>query len=526
MEASIDYRQQAKHDARLRIDVELGLLIVLLGLILFLRVTNILYNTLFVDEAIYVTGGRDILAGITDRHILSWFGGSVIYPVLSALAANLAGVTGTRLVSALLTVVASFFVYLTARRLFNRQAALWSLFIFGLTGGSISLGQFAVYDALMLPFIAISLLCLITATRRERRAAWAYLILAALAFSVSALAKYTAIFYLPALGLTAAALYVIQRRWRGIVPLIVFFLIPVLIILGAYIVVYYQDVIQVFATQQGFQAAPPLAVAQNISEEIGVPVLAASLGLAALILSAWRGLTSNSTTIVATLSHQFLSKHKGKLVLVSGAALILFATYLSLPLYQIVTSNIRSVWKNAYASLLFLAPLAGYLMAAIIERVQRLQRSRLIAALVVTALIVSWISYDLDRNWGFQNSWPNVSGAIDYLRQHGLSKNSHVLAEAGAVYEYYFYSDFGIDGRQIWTDTWYMDYKGLQGTNAMTAAIADHYFDFVALDDNYTPDVNPQIEAALHQAGYQEDYQNVQALTIGHESVVRVYVRP
>lgn len=526
MDAALDYRQQAQHDARLRVDLELGLLIVLLGLIVFLRITNILYNTLFVDEAIYVSGGRDLLAGITDRHILSWYGGSFIYPVLSALAANLAGVTGTRLVSALLTVVTSLFVYLTARRLFNRQVALWSLFIFGLTGGSISLGQFAVFDVVMLPFIAISLFCLITATRRERRAAWVYLILAALAFSVGALAKYSAIFYLPALGLTAAALYVIQRRWRGIVPLIIFFLIPVLIILGAYVIVYYQDVIQVFIGQQGFQAALPLVVAQNISEEIGVPVLVALLGLAAVIFSAWRGLTASSATVVETLGNQFLSKHKGKLVLVIGAALILFATYLSLPIYQIVTSNIRSVWKAAYASLLFLAPLAGYLMAAIFERVQRLQRSRLVAALVVTALIVGWISYDLDRNWGFQNSWPNVGGAIDYLRQHGLSKNSHVLAEAGAVYEYYFYSDFGLDGRQIWTDTRFMDYKGLQGTNAMTAAIADHYFDFVALDDNYTPDVNPQIEAALQQAGYREDYQNVQALTSGHESAVRVYGMP
>ncbi len=91
MQASIDYRQSTRQDTRLRVDLELGLLVTLLGLILFLRITNILYNTLFVDEAIYVTGGRDLLAGLTDRHILAWFGGSFIYPVLTALAANLAG---------------------------------------------------------------------------------------------------------------------------------------------------------------------------------------------------------------------------------------------------------------------------------------------------------------------------------------------------------------------------------------------------------------------------------------------------
>jgi hypothetical protein len=249
------------------------------------------------------------------------------------------------------------------------------------------------------------------------------------------------------------------------------------------------------------------------------------VGLAAVILSAWRGSASGSATVVAMLSDYFRPKRRRQLVLVSVAALILFATYLSLPVYQILTSNIRSVWKAAYASLIFLAPLAGYMMARVIEWIRQLNRTRLAAALLVTLLVVSWIGYDLDRNWGFQNSWPNASGAIDYLRQQGLSKDSRVLAEAGAVYEYYFYPDFGLDGRRIWTDTWFMDYQGLQGISAMSAAIADRYFDFVVLDDNYTPDVNVQVEAALQQAGYRLDYREVQPVTIGDDREVRVYVR-
>ena len=80
---------------------------------------------------------------------------------------------------------------------------------------------------------------------------------------------------LPALGLTAFALYAMQRRWRGIVQLGIFFVIPVIIILGAYVFAYFQDVIQVFIGQQGFQAAPPWAVAQNISDEIGLAILVA-----------------------------------------------------------------------------------------------------------------------------------------------------------------------------------------------------------------------------------------------------------
>ena len=152
------------------------------------------------------------------------------------------------------------------------------------------------------------------------------------------------------------------------------------------------DVIQVFTGQAGFQAAPPWAVAQNIGDEIGVATLVALVGLFAVIFVAWHGSTSGSATVVATLSDYFRPKRKSRLILVGAAALILFASYLSLPLYQIVTSNIRSVWKAAYASLIFLAPLAGYTMARVIERIQRLKRTRLVAAALVTLLVV-----ELDR---------------------------------------------------------------------------------------------------------------------------------
>jgi hypothetical protein len=284
-------------------------------------------------------------------------------------------------------------------------------------------------------------------------------------------------------------------------------------------------VIQVFTGQQGFEAALPLVVAQNVSEEIGVAIVLALFGLIAMIIAAWRGLASTPALVVTTLSGYLQSKRKLRLMLVVAAALVLFTSFLLLPMYQIFAANIRSVWKAAYASLIFLAPLAGYLLARVIDWIRQLKRARILAAVLLTVLVVGWVSYDFDRNWGFQNSWPNVSGAIDYLRQHGLTKDSHVLAEAGAVYEDYFYPDFGLDGRRIWTDTWFMDYKGLQGTQAMTTAIADRYFDFIVVDDNYTPDVNQQIDTAAMQAGYVMDYRNVQPLTTGYASVVRVYTR-
>ncbi len=524
MEASLNSYPSAKQNARLRVDLESGLFVALIGLIFLIRITNIRYNTLFVDEAANVTGGRDLLAGLSDRNIITWFGGSYLYPLVATLAANLAGVAAMRFVSAILTTITAVFIYLTVRRLFDRTSALWATLIFGLAGGSISLGQLAVYDIPMLPLLAAALYCVVRAVQSDRSAPM-YFLIGSLAFSVATLGKYTAIFYLPALVLTAAAFDVSQHRWRNIRQLIIFFLMPAGVILGAYTLYFFNALLQVF-TQQGFEAAPRLMVFQNIWDEIGWPMLASAAGMTVLIMSAWRGFGSDTAPTVNALRNYFREKRRLVLILVSAGAVAVFLAYMALPLYQLMTSNIRSVWKNTVASLIFLAPFAGYLMAQAIEQIRRLKTARIVGALLITALVVAWTSYSLDRNWGFQNSWPNVSGAIDYLRTHGLSKDSHVLAEGGAVYEYYFYADFGIDGRKIWADTWFMEYKGRQGLDAMTAAIADHWLDFVVLDDNYTPDVDPKLDTALLQAGYTVAYRDLQKITTGHDSVVRVYARP
>jgi 4-amino-4-deoxy-L-arabinose transferase-like glycosyltransferase len=523
METSLSTYKSAKQDSRLRVDLELGLLLVLVGVVFFVRITNILYNTLFVDEAIYVTGGRDLLAGLTDRHIITWFGGSYFYPFISAMAANLAGVAGIRLVSALLTTITAVFVYLTARRLFDRPAALWAILIFGLAGGSISIGQLAVYDTLTLPFLAAAFYCVISATQ-SKHSAWKYLLIGSLAFSAATLAKYTAIFYLPALVLTACALYALQHRLRHVFQLIIFFLMPAGMILGAYTLYFFSDLLKVF-TEQGFEAAPRWMVLQSVWDEIGWPLLAALGGMVLTIGSAWRGSTPDDVAVVRVLRDYLQPRRKLALMLVIAGAAVLFAAYLSLPLYQLLTSNIRSVWKNTIASLIFLTPFAGYLMARAIDQIRHLRTARLVSALLITGLVMAWTGYSLDRNWGLQHSWPNVSGAVDYMREHGLSKDSHVLAEAGAVYEYYFYSDLGIAGRKVWSDTWSMTYQGQQGVDAMIAAISDHWLDYVVLDDNYTPALNPRLDTALLRAGYTIGYQDLQRITTGHDSVVRVYAR-
>jgi len=146
---------------RLPFGLQQGLFLALLGIIVLVRLTHITYNTLFVDEAIYATVGQDVLQGVFKQNATTFMFGSYLYPTVAAIASDIGGVVGLRGLSALLSTVTAVFVYLTTLRLFGKQAALWAMAIFGLTGISISLGQLAVYDSLAAPLVAASLYCLV-----------------------------------------------------------------------------------------------------------------------------------------------------------------------------------------------------------------------------------------------------------------------------------------------------------------------------------------------------------------------------
>jgi 4-amino-4-deoxy-L-arabinose transferase-like glycosyltransferase len=521
---------KSRDDIRLRVDLETALLLIMLGMIFIVRITNLNFNSLFVDEAANLLAGHDALLGRFDRNIASWFGGSYLYPLIATAADSLGGVWGARLVSAFLTTATAFFVYLAAQRLFERQTALWAMSIYGLTGASISLGQMAVYDVLCLPFLALTFYLLIEALHRQGRSEQKYWLAAGLSFGMGVLGKYTAIFYLPALALLAAAFLIVRSRRGAVLRSAVCFLLPAGLLIGGYVLYFFKDLMLVFTTQ-GYQLADRREIFQVIWDEIGTTILLAVAGAFGLLVTAAQSNQSNPASAVNVISTFLRSRRKfipTVVLLVIFILFLLIPAFLTLPLYQLATANIRSVWKNTISSLIFLAPLAGYAVAASIRAFQftvaeSSLRYRLIGA-GLTLLGVFWFAnHALDRNWGFQNSWTNVTGAVEYITAHGFGDDSRILVEGGAAFEYYF--GVGNDSRGLWADTWYMRYQGYEGVDAMTAAIHDRQLDFVVLDGEHTPDVQPLLAAALTESGYTIGYEEVQALSVGNRTV-RVYVKP
>lgn len=497
---------------RLPFGLQQGLFLALLGIIVLVRLTHITYNTLFVDEAIYATVGQDVLQGVFKQNATTFMFGSYLYPIVAAIASNIGGVVGLRGLSALLSTVTAVFVYLTTLRLFGKQAALWAMAIFGLTGISISLGQLAVYDSLAAPLMAASLYCLVMAALVEvndvAREDW-YLLAAAVTFSLSFLAKYITIMCLPALVAIALALYL--SRGRSLRPLVKFPWVTALILV-VYVFLFRNDLAQVFKGTNSYQFSTRAVVAHTIWAELGAVLLVALVGAALLGQS--------------PLKAGRLMGRWGRIVPALTVPALL-VTMLAIPLYALYGHNSRSLEKHLVFSLVFLAPLAGYACATAIRQVRLITGPwspyyRATGA-IVTALGLIWFTdYALGRNWGFEHSWPSTAGAVSYLRAAGVTDRDQVLASGSYTYDYYF--DYGVAHRSMWHSTWYLAYKGQYGLRAMETAIHDRWFKYVVLDDYYTPDVAQKLRGPLRRAGYALGYKTSQTLSFGAPIGTRVYV--
>ncbi len=504
-----------ERETQLQITGEHVLLALLLAVIFFVRVTQLNYNTLYLDEAIYTTVGEDALAGVLDQGATQWMFGSYLYPVSAALANNVGGVFGLRALSAVLTTVAALFVYLTTQRLFGAHSALWALLIFGLSGISISLGQQAVYDAMSVPFLAAALYFVVSAMCvPPRRRLFATL--GSLTLTLAILAKYIAVMALPALVLAMVVLHFYQggtlrNVWKSVPWL--YFLLPMIGILGAYGVYYFADLQQVLTGQFASQVEPRGDILATIIGDLGLPLIFAAAGTLIILRGA-----PDHVAGERRLSRWF-----------ALALVAFFLAVLTMPLYHLVTSNIRALSKHNVYSLVFLAPLAGFAVTRLVEmlRTRRGQQStagRAAGALVTAVSLLLFVNTAFAQNQAFHASWPNNDGELAFLRTQAITPDSRVLSSGYAIFEYYY--DFGVQDREVWNNVWYTEYNGATGEEAIEQAVGDCAFDWIVLENFYAPEWSGYLESVAYNAGYAVVYSEMEVLSDGTEIISVVLVPP
>jgi len=517
---------QHQQEIPYRFTLELGIISALLFGIVIMQINTLNYNTLFLDEAINVVIGDGFLQGDFSRNAMTFHFGSYLYPVLAAFANKAGGVFALRLMSTILICVATVLVYFTTRKLFGRRAGLLGILLFLFSGTILNLSQLAVYDTLAIPFLAASYLLLVTAiTSADSQKK---LLLAASACALlSVLSKYIGLLYLPALFLTALLLLLLRgmRLTEALRVLTKFFVLPLAVGLSLYGAYYRTELSRVFE-EQGYSPASQVQILTYLVREIGPVLLLAMIGVVLLAYSVLRNWNQNSQTAIqdSWAGFNWGNLPRTSRVLLFILTLLMVLAWLASPIQQWLTSNSRSLWKNSAYSLVFLVPAAGYLVAAVMEALRsRGWLANSLGLLSVCAFFFYFANHALDSNWTFQKSWPNIEGAVAYLRESGLNNDSLVIAEDMDVYEYYFDSD--ISNRRVWNSFWYMEHEGLTGHEGALAAIRDGAPDFIIVNDYYFPGIRRQIDSLLADAGYVVGWQEAQQLRAGDTILLQIFIR-
>jgi 4-amino-4-deoxy-L-arabinose transferase-like glycosyltransferase len=367
--------------------------------------TQLDYNGPFFDEAIYITAGQRTLEGhgISDGY-LTWFGGHLLWPTLAAAGYLGAGLLGTRLLALLLSLVALLSLSRATHNLFGPRPAFWATLAFSLNGPFTALAHLGVYDTLALAGIAVSFWALTEMVRQDNRA---WLIVAALAYSVGLFAKYPmALMILPLSGLILA-----RRKGRSFLDLAIFAFASGALVLALFL-------------PSREQLAGLASWRLGNSPDFGVTL--PTIAYAVLYYSA--------TTFVLALGGWLLTRRDRFLATTLISSLTIW------PAYHLLLADPVSTNKHLVFGFLFAHPLVGLALDALWRR-RRLLPLRRIATVGLVAVLAFVGYWQLEQSHG---AWPDVRPAAAYLVSQ-VEPGDELLINESWPYTMYLYSQGRID---------------------------------------------------------------------------------
>ena len=411
-------------------------------------------NTAFNDEALYLWSGHleleHLLHGTSAPMFQTYFSGApVIYPVLGAIADSYAGLAGARLLSLIFMLGATCLLWASTKKLFGPRAGLTAASLFAVLGPVQFLEAFATYDAMALFLMALAASLTICARGRISEP---LLVLAGVSLALADATKYATALWNPVI-LALAILTATRHGWirasaRGI-RLAIYTALPLLIALRLAGHSYLAGILfTTLARQAG--TVPTGAVIRNSMYWIGIVLVISLPGI----------VIADNARLRA-------------LFLVLAGAVILA------PLEQARIHTETSLDKHVAFGAWFGAIAAGFVLAQAIE-VSKYWKWRIAAATSALVLLTGLVQAE-----GFYSEWPNASAAVTTLRP--LVKNSKVLAEQGAVVDFYLH----LPADQL-TNTFGFSYwnaktrEEIRGTPAYVEAVHQHYFPIVEIDFSFS----------------------------------------
>lgn len=446
LEAAPDRQAPAGHQERGKLAAWPGLLDRLLGMrgwpigvILLIQVVLsvrlVHRNSAFLDEALYLSVGHLELGHIFHHAsmplVSSYMSGSpLVYPPLAALADDIGGLTGARLLSLGFILLATFLLHGVCKRLMNsRTAAFFAAALFAGIAPAQYLSAFATYDAMALCLLAVATWLGIRAVEKQGAARYALLSAGGVVIMVADAAKYAAALFDPVvLVVVALAMWRAQGRKAGLDACGAMFLA------GAVPAAVGFDLSGVFF-QEGVSST-------TLSRVSGTDSLGAVFSLSA-----------QATAIVAVLAVLgallLTVKRSPRLTLV--IVWVLVAAEFLAPLEQARIHTVTSLFKHVGYGAWFACIIAGYLLCEWSAGISRVVAERMLrrrgeatatkprpnwALGLSVAVVVLAGASGLAVADNQYSQWPNARAMIAALTRY-LKPGGFYLAEEPAVINYY-----------------------------------------------------------------------------------------
>lgn len=437
-----------------------------LGLILLLQsVASLsLHNTAYLDEALYLWAGRQIVhhwqgGPPTDDFAQLFSGTPYLYPVLGGLLDSGGGLEAARLFSLACMLGATVAVYALTQSLYDRRSAVFAAALFAGQGSVLFLGHFATFDALCLALLAGATLLALNAGA-ARTSGGAFWVGAALLLAVSV--KYAGLLYVPTVMLVFGWQTARRRGWTQ--ALLRAGIALAVITGGAFLLIFVVD----RSIWDGLNSTTLDRTAFKPASSWWVAGRALSLG--------------GGFTLLAVLGLCLDRRHRGHPIWVA-----LLATAFLAPLYHIADAEAMSLHKHIAYGLFFAAPLGGY--AADRLCFLRLGGGRWTFRSAAPTRRPDWrvgatvcvLLFTLGISQAYQefHGWQNSDAYVRALRAN-IRPGDHILAETAEVPRYYLQEEAG---PQQWCSSplFAHDPNGLYRKQAFQEAAAEGYFDLVII---------------------------------------------
>jgi 4-amino-4-deoxy-L-arabinose transferase-like glycosyltransferase len=441
--------------------------------------SNLNYRTAFIDEAISLYKGWQMLHGQETYGLTTRVGWPILSYIPLGLAGWLGGVALARGLNALFGILTVLFVMMTARRVYGPVAGYIAAGIFAVYGPAIFISTFAHSDSLSVLLVSIGLYLWVTALTEDKNHLYA---LGSLAMTFAVLTKYAAVM-VAVLSVAYGTMVAIKavasvtkseskaisiQLDSGILKKFVLTGLPFLLLL-LYALVFKVQLAELWQRQVLTKQSGDPNIEWEIIKEF-IHYLWLPLLLSLFALDERRNRVINFGLLVVGLS--------------------------MLP-YHLLNKDKSTLFKFTCYMLTGLAPLAaGGIVTTLRDLLgQRLTRAKLsIASGVLGLAAVIYLAIVGQQMLpGFRSYWSDTTELMQYLR--GSVKEGHTILMEGGVVANYYLVEKGVPGhipRQVVDTWWYEDEEG-GGKGAYERAIVQKRFDFIVFDYTVTEDFNKEL---------------------------------